>query len=353
MKKAPTAHVKQLEDQKKLSQERLAKLDEYDRKLAEGRAKAQNDQVKVLNLTNQISEAQKELSKYEEDSAEYGEIYKKIVEDTIQLESIQSKLADERQKKLNAAAKKAADEKKRAEETAKKEAEAEAKRLADKKKTQDEARKEFELELKIRQMEAVGYTKQADAIKNALERNKLMETYGYTIEEANKKLKEQKELEKKDGDKVEYSKDDIKKAERILKRGAGGSVGKETLAQAQAIVDGKAIEGNAVSMFRDAKKNAKKADADVPIATDEQIARASKWTYKQGEPVKASAVETAKASAVAAETPQPKEKNKESAPAEKTADKSPEILEINRKLYQTLEDIKTSFNQFLRQYKTA
>ena len=48
-----------------------------------------------------------------------------------------------------------------------------------------------------------------------------------------------------------------------------------------------------------------------------------------------------------------KEKNKESVHAEKTADKSPEILEINRKLYQTLEDIKTSFNQFLKQYKTA
>lgn len=326
MKKAPTAHVKQLEDQKKLSQERLAKLDEYDRKLAESRAKAQSDQVKVLNLTNQISEAQKELSKYEEDSAEYGEIYKKIVEDTIQLESIQSKLADERQKKLNAAAKKAEDEKKRAEETAKKEAEAEAKRLADKKKTQDEARKEFELELKIRQMEAVGYTKQADAIKNALERNKLMETYGYTIEEANKKLKEQKELEKKDGDKVEYSKDDIKKAERILKRGAGGSVGKETLAQAQAIVDGKAIEGNAVSMFRDAKKNAKKADADVPIATDEQIARASKWTYKQGEPVKASAVEITKAAAVAAATPQPKEKTRKVSPLKKPRTNPPKYL---------------------------
>lgn len=175
-------------------------------------------------------------------------------------------------------------------------AEARDKEDADAKKAADEARRlqlkrdEYDLQLRIKQLESGDNRQQAaaDALKNSIERNRLMKEYGFSIEEATERLKAQRELENGNNNQAQYSDADRKKAERILKRGEKGTVGKKTLEQAQAILDGKEIEGDAVDMFKGAQRNAqrnkKKNSNKTKFATDEQMESARNAINKNAQP---------------------------------------------------------------------
>lgn len=219
---------------------RLAKLDELDAKLKSARQGEMSLVDQIINGQNDINRLKAESEKYDEDSVEYVKLYEQIINKTIALEAAQTK----QRQQVADAAKKQADARQKEIDAAKKQAEEKAK-------SQAAARSDFELQLKIRTLEAKGRTDQAEAIKNALARNELMDKYGYSIAQATAALKAQKELERGGG--VEYSEKDIAKAKKIIERGESGSVGKKTLEQAQAILSGKGIEGQAVSMFADVK----------------------------------------------------------------------------------------------------
>ena len=175
-------------------------------------------------------------------------------------------------------------------------AEARDKEDADAKKAADEARRlqlkrdEYDLQLRIKQLESGDSRQQAaaDALKNSIERNRLMKEYGFSIEEATERLKAQRELENAGNNQAQYSDADRKKAERILKRGEKGTVGKKTLEQAQAILDGKEVEGDAVDMFKGAQRNAqrnkKKNSNKTKFATDEQMEIARNTVNKNAQP---------------------------------------------------------------------
>ena len=161
-----------------------------------------------------------------------------LTKTTIQIDKIQNQFAKE---------------KAQADEKARKEAEAEAKKLADKQKQIALARQDFELQFKIAKLEKGNAQQQAqaEAIKNAIKRNELMEKYGYSIEQATRVLKAQKDLENQG--KVKYSEKDIEKAQKIVKRSETNFVGKKTLEQAQAILNGQEIKGKRLSVFENVK----------------------------------------------------------------------------------------------------
>ena len=139
-------------------------------------------------------------------------------------------------------------QKKKEEELAKKESEranAERERVL-------QSRENYEYQLKLRVLEAQGNTELADKLKMEQRVAELMKEQGYSREQAYKFAKLEKELE--GGKQVKYSDKDIEKAKKIVKRGEGGSVGKKTLEQAQAILAGKKIEGDEVAVFSGASE---------------------------------------------------------------------------------------------------
>lgn len=221
----------------------LKKLDDADDKYTESKL---SNADKILNYQNRINNITKELEALQ-NAGKINEEYEKLYLKRIDL----MKELDTAQKSVDGETKAREKEQLRLVEAKRKEAEAEAKKLAEKQKQQMLARQEFELQFKIAQLEK-GNAKQqaqAEAIKNAIKRNELMEKYGYDIETATRALKAQKELENKGN--AQYSQEDVEKAKRVLERGKGGTIGKKTLEQAQAIVDGKALGNDRVSMFKD------------------------------------------------------------------------------------------------------
>lgn len=110
-----------------------------------------------------------------------------------------------------------------------------------------QSRENYEYELKLRVLEAQGNTELADKLKMEHRIAELMKEQRYSREEAYKFAKLEKELA--GGKQVEYSEKDIAKAKSIVERGEGGSIGKKTLEQAQAILAGKEITGQEVSIF--------------------------------------------------------------------------------------------------------
>ena len=221
----------------------LKKLDEADDKYTESKL---SNIDKILNNQNRINNITKELealSSAGKINDEYEKLYLKRIDLMKELDTAQKAVEGETKAREK--------EQLRLVEAKRKEAEAEAKKLAEKQKQQMLARQEFELQFKISKLEK-GNAKeqaQAEAIKNAIKRNELMQRYGYDIETATRALKAQKELESKGN--TQYSQEDIEKAKRVLERGKGGTIGKKTLEQAQAIVDGKALGNDRVAMFKD------------------------------------------------------------------------------------------------------
>lgn len=112
-------------------------------------------------------------------------------------------------------------------------------------KAQTSAREDFELKTKISILEAQGKTREADALKFAQSRNQLMEKYGYSLEQATRVQKTLNDLQNAKEGKgyAKYSDAAVKRAQKVLDRGEGGSVGKKTLEDARAIVEGRTPEG--------------------------------------------------------------------------------------------------------------
>lgn len=124
------------------------------------------------------------------------------------------------------------------------------KQLSSAQNAKDQSREAFELETKIQILRAQGKEDEAKRLEFAKNRNALMDKYGYSIQQATAAQKTLDALKDKESGGVKYSDEAKKRAEAILKRGEGGTVGKQTLKEAQAIVNGESIEGGfKTSMF--------------------------------------------------------------------------------------------------------
>lgn len=244
--------ARQLEIQKQ--QKEIA---EYNKELAnieeEHRWEKLSTEEKIKELLRLQKLYKDEMQFYDADSVEYAKAKLDYTKSWIDIEKYyyeyKSKKDDE-QKKAEAEAKKL--EKQKA--SAQKKAEAEAKKLADEQKKILLARQEFELQFKISKLEKGNAKQQAEAqaIKNSIKRNELMQKYGYDIKTATQALKAMRELENQG--KYKYSDKDVAKAKRIVERSQSGkNVGKKTLAQAQAILSGSALSFDRVAMFSDVR----------------------------------------------------------------------------------------------------
>ena len=228
----------------KETQDNIAAIEKIDAKLAEFRRGELSDEQKVVDLQKQIKDLADERLRVEQNSTQDVELYRQIIDKTIKLEQLQLTV---KQKKA-AADKAAIDAANAAEKRRVADYMAEQKRVADKKQAQAAARKEFELQSKIQILEAQGKKYEADQLKFAKARNDLMERYGYTLKQATeiqKALTAAENAGKKDDKKnasPQFTDAQKKRAQSILDRGLGGTIGKRTLAEAQAVVDGKAPE---------------------------------------------------------------------------------------------------------------
>lgn len=222
------------------------------------RTKALEEQREIV--IEKLKAAKEELNKLDKRSVEYANAY-----------AAAAKLKGEYIKINTRLAKKEADEQEKAEKKlAKIELQRQQKRVAevkkqiDTKKNQQESRSDFELQTKIQILQAQGKTREAEALKFAKARNELMEKYGYSLKQAEQVQRTLNELEKTKGKEDNTYSDEMKeRAKKVLARGEGGSVGKQTLADAQAVLDGKTPEGGfKTAMFQkldeDSKKDAKK-----------------------------------------------------------------------------------------------
>lgn len=187
-------------------------------------------------------------------------------------------------------------------------------------------REEYDLELKISILEngTDAQKAQAESMKNAIERNRLMKEYGFSIEEATNRLRAQKELENKG--KVKYSQSDIEKAKKILERGEGGTVGKKTLEQAQAIVGGNEIQGDRVSIFKN-------------VSALSQRLQFADAALKESSAVKSSAAAKSQSSA------------SNGSGGETGSDNTDNLINQILNKLNVLDDIKTNFNTLLKNYK--
>lgn len=160
----------------------------------------------------------------------------------------QNKKLEDNRKKQDELAKKAAEKAKKEEEAAQKEREQIL-----------QSRENYAYELKLKLLQTQEDNKQFKKLEDKLKLERriaeLMKEQGYSREQAYKFAKLEKELE--GGKQVKYSEKDIEKAKKIVERGEGGSVGKKTLEQAQAILAGKRIEGDEVAVFSGASERSK------------------------------------------------------------------------------------------------
>lgn len=137
---------------------------------------------------------------------------------------------------------------------------------------QNQSRREFELQTQISVLRAQGRTQEAEQLEFAKQRNELMRKYGYSIEEATRAQQTLNELNKPAGGAGDGKNlDDMqKKAQSILERGKGGTIGKKTLEDAQAAAEGRIPEGGfKTAMFKDynpAKTKFKKINVDAKTA---------------------------------------------------------------------------------------
>lgn len=203
-----------------------------------------------------------ELNSLDKRSVEYADAYVAAVKLKGEYLKINAKIADEDAKNRIKNVKKELSETKSEAAKVKRYRE----ELEKRQKAQSESREEFELQTKIQILQAQGKTREAEALKFAKARNALMEKYGYSLKQAEQVQRTLNELDKaKGGVKAEYSEEAKKQAQKILDRGEGGSIGKKTIEEAQAIVDGKTPEGGfTTSMFKRYEDDPKKIAAKSP-----------------------------------------------------------------------------------------
>ena len=207
------AAQKAAEEEYKLM-ERVVAAEEKISKLTEGELSDSNRIVALRNELASLEDAMSSgtLQKQAEATEKYADKLRELV-------SLEKKLKSE-------------------EAAQKKEATEADKRIAS-------ARADFELKTKISILEAQGKTREAEAIKFAQARNQLMEKYGYSLEQATRVQKTLNDLQnaKEGKGDAKYSDEAVKRAQKVLERGEGGSVGKKTLEDARAIVEGRTPEG--------------------------------------------------------------------------------------------------------------
>lgn len=244
---ARIAVAKAQHEQTQKDVENYEKVEEAQKRLAESRM---SDSEKLKYLQNEINILQAEALGMNEFDERFIEKRVKILEKTIEYESLLKNIkkaqTDDLKNAFNVLDAEAKADKKKAED--------EAKKLAEKQKEILLARQEFELQFKISKLEKGNAKEQAEAqaIKNSIKRNELMQKYGYDIKTATQALKAMRDLENQG--KYKYSDKDVAKAKRIVERSQSGkNVGKKTLAQAQAILSGSALSSDRVAMFSDVK----------------------------------------------------------------------------------------------------
>lgn len=299
-------------------QKQLEALDVLDKKLADSRRGEMNDNDKILNLKQQIASVEDELQGMQDGTAEYTKLYGEYVAKNIELEKTQDSIAKARAKTLDDANKKRESEAKKAQDKAKQEAE-KAKALA-------QSRADYDYELKLQILKAKGKPDDAKKLEIQKEYTKLLQM-GFTAEQAAARLRAKANAEASKT--VKYSNRDVKKAQDIIKRGAGGTVGKKSLEQAQAIVSGQEIKGAAVGLFSDAQKTAKVEQGDaLTNKAIKGLSSADKQATRQGATAQSAATQQASSTQGAKTTATP------------TADKSADALS------QILDQLKTLTSSF-------
>ena len=243
------------EDARKAEEARIAKvkksISDVDARIAKSEEKLKSQEEQIIALKARRQKIQSELTLLDKNSEEYAKSYAVYAEISLELRKQEKALAEatakEIEKQYNAEIVKRINqeiERLKERERIKTEAYNNAKKRLDdleaRRKGQAENKAEYEYELKLQLLRRQGKDAQADALEQARKRNELMEKYGYSIEQANKMLKIQKELANPPDKEVEYSEEDIKRAKRIVESGKGG---KTTQAEAQAILEGKKVEG--------------------------------------------------------------------------------------------------------------
>ena len=159
------------------------------------------------------------------------------------------------------------------------------KQMTDAQKNQDADRAEFEMQTRLQILRAQGKDKEADAIEFARKRNELMEKYGYSIQQATAAQKTLDELNKakEGGGDMQFSDAARKRAQKIVDRGIGGTVGKKTYEEAQAILAGKTPEeGFTTSMFSRLTADSKRSSTSLRnVNVDAKAARSQLDTEAQ------------------------------------------------------------------------
>ena len=235
----------------------LSKINEANDKLAEQIEKNNSLESQRITILEKLKASKEELNNIDKRSVEYANAYVAAAKLKGEYLKINAKIADEDAKnRIKNVKKELAETKSEA---------AKVKRYRDelekRQKAQSDSREEFELQTKIQILQAQGKTREAEALKFAKARNELMEKYGYSLKQAEQVQRTLNELDKaKGGVKAEYSEEAKKQAQKILDRGEGGSIGKKTIEEAQAIVDGKTPEGGfTTSMFKKYEDDPKKS----------------------------------------------------------------------------------------------
>lgn len=265
-------------ERKKAFAEQMRQMQEINREIAESAMAQKSTAMQIAVQKSKIAKEEEKLKNLTLGTVEYTKQYKTLKQETLKLQNLEKKNAEE----IKKSAEEIANKTKKALEDRKKSLETELKSKKEQLARMQTTREEFELNLEIQKLENGNDAQkaQAQAIKNGLKRNELMQKYGYSLEEANKKMREMLKLEAdknnkgKDGKgKFEYSEEDVERAKRLLKRGEGGTVGKKSLEQAQKIVNGEDIGDTEYSGFIGAKKRAKevKQNNDVGIASNAEI----------------------------------------------------------------------------------
>ena len=232
--------------------EAIKNIQALQKKLADSRL---TDAEKLAQEKQELLQLNQKLSEYDELSKEYADIYKEIVDKTIAKESLEAKILKEQ----NAEREKALKEEEKLAfavlETAKKEEEAAAKKQQEQAKSYQEFLKEHELAKNIARAKYNGNEELAKQIKQQAEAAKLADKYNISLREANKILNEQKKIKDiESGKTAKYTDEEKAKAKKVLERGEKGTVGKKTLEDAQAVLDGKEIK-NKTAMFKDFGKD--------------------------------------------------------------------------------------------------
>ena len=231
------------------AEKRLEQIDRANERLRKGREREMSNADKVLNLERRIVDAKKQLEEIDANSDEAVRIYNSLVDDTLSLEKTRAAIKKE-EAKVAEAAQKAEKKRTRELQSQSKALQRQLEQQQQAQQRQATARKEFEFETQLQVLRAQGRDDEAKRLEFAKKRNELMDKYGYSIEEATRAQKTLDELQKKGT--TEYSDEAKQKAEEIVKRGKGGTIGDKTLKEAQAILEGKRLEGGLQSaMFKE------------------------------------------------------------------------------------------------------